>query len=102
MMRRLGRPLLVLLAIAFLIEAWLWSHCEPIVAWIVARIPFRTLKAKLAAAIMRLPPAVTLVVFLVPGALLFPFKLLALWFLAQKQWFAAGLVLVLAKLVSVA
>ena len=102
MMRRLTRPLLVLLAIAFLIEAWLWRHLEPIVAWIVARIPFRALKAKLAAAIEGLPPVATLGVFLVPMALLFPFKLLGLWLLAHKQWFAAGLVLLLAKLVSVA
>jgi hypothetical protein len=101
-MRRLTRPLLILLAIAFLIEAWLWRHCEPIVAWVVARIPFRKLKMALAGAIEGLPPWATLVVFLVPGTLLFPFKLLALWFLSQKQWFAAGLVLMLAKLVSVA
>ena len=46
-MRRLTRPLLILLAIVFLIEAWLWSHLEPIVAWIVARIPLRALKARL-------------------------------------------------------
>jgi len=101
-MRRLARPLLVLLAIVFLIEAWLWSHLEPIVAWIVARIPFRALKARLAAAIESLPPAATLVVFVVPVAALFPFKLLGLWLLAQKQWLAAGLIFVLAKLVSLA
>jgi hypothetical protein len=49
-----------------------------------------------------LPPAATLVVFLLPVALLFPFKLFGLWLLAQKQWFAAGVVLILAKLVGVA
>jgi hypothetical protein len=101
-MKRLLRPPLVLLAIVFLIEAWLWSHLEPIIAWIVARLPFKALKAWLAAAILRLPPAATLIVFIVPVALLFPFKLLGLWLLAQKQWFAAGLVLILAKLVGLA
>ena len=44
-MRRLTRPLLILLAIVFLIEAWLWRHLEPIVEWIVAQIPLRAVKA---------------------------------------------------------
>jgi hypothetical protein len=101
-MRRLTRPLLILLAVIFLIEAWLWRHLEPIVEWIVARIPFRAVKAWIAGGIRRLPPAATLIVFVVPVLLLFPFKLLGLWLLAQKQWLAAGLVLVLAKLVGLA
>ena len=101
-MRRLTRPLLILLAIVFLIEAWLWSHLQPVVAWVVARIPFRALKAWIAGTIRRLPPAATLVVFIVPLTMLFPFKLLGLWLLAQKQWIAASIVLVLAKLFGVA
>ena len=48
-MRWLTRPFLVLLAIIFLIEAWLWGHLEPIVEWVVARIPFKSLKLRLAA-----------------------------------------------------
>ena len=101
-MRRLTRPLLILLAIVFLIEAWLWRHLEPVVAWIVARIPLRAVKAWLAGGIRKLPPAATLVVFIVPVAVLFPFKLLGLWLLAHKHWIAASIVLVLAKLVGVA
>ena len=56
-MRRLTRPRLVLLAIIFLIEAWLWRHLEPIVAWVVARIPLKAHKARLAAWIETIPPA---------------------------------------------
>src|SRR5215470_18052814 len=41
MLRRLLQPIWVLLAIIFLVEAWLWDHLEPIVAWIVAAIPLR-------------------------------------------------------------
>ena len=41
MLRRLLQPFWVLLAIVFLIEAWLWDHLEPIVARIVAAIPLR-------------------------------------------------------------
>ena len=101
-MRRLTRPLLILLAIVFLIEAWLWRHLEPIVEWIVARIPLRAVKAWIAGAIRKLPPAATLVVFIVPVVALFPFKLLGLWLLANQQWIGATVVLVLAKLVGVA
>ena len=98
-MRRLTRPLLILLAIIFLIEAWLWSHLEPIVAWIVAKLPLRPLKDWLAVTIARLPPAATLIVFVVPVIILFPLKLVGLWLLARHQWLAAGLVLIFAKLV---
>ena len=98
-MRRLTRPLLVLLAIIFLIEAWLWSHLQPVVAWIVARVPLRALKARLAAWIETIPPPAALLVFVVPGILLFPLKLLTLWLLTQKYLLQAGLVFTFAKLV---
>jgi hypothetical protein len=55
------------------------SHLAPIVAWIVARIPLRVITAGLAALIDRLPPAATLVVFIVPVLLLLPLKFLGLW-----------------------
>ena len=100
-MRRLTHPLLILLAIIFLVEAWLWSHLQPIVAWVVARIPLRAVKAWIAGIIRKLPPAATLVVFIVPVATLFPFKLLGLWLLANQQWLGAVLVFVLAKLFGV-
>jgi hypothetical protein len=97
-MRRLMRPFLVLLAIIFLVEAWLWRHLEPIVAAIVARIPLRALKARIAAWIETIPPAAALAVFVVPAILLFPLKLLTLWLLAHKHLLAAGLVFTFAKL----
>jgi hypothetical protein len=99
-LRLLFRPLLVLLALLFLFEAWLWSHLAPIVAWVVARIPLRALKARLSAFIARLPPAATLIVFVVPLLLLPPLKFLGLWMLARGQWFGALAVLALAKVVS--
>ncbi|MGZ5843064.1 MAG: hypothetical protein ACXWJ8_14180 [Xanthobacteraceae bacterium] len=100
--RRITRPFLIVLAIAFLIEAWLWRHLEPIVEWIVAWLPLRAVKARLAGIIRKLPPAATLVVFVVPIAVLFPLKVLGLWLLAHKYWIAAGGVLVFAKLVGLA
>jgi hypothetical protein len=99
-MRRLLRPFLILIALLFLLEAWLWSHLAPVVAFVVARIPLYRLKARMAAAIERLPPTGTLVVFLVPVVLLFPMKLLGVWLLARGVWLGALLVLALAKTVS--
>ncbi len=99
-MRRLLRPFLVILALVFLFEAWLWSKLAPIVAFIVACIPLARLKARIAAAIERLPPAATRIVFIVPVLLLLPLKFLALWALAHGHWLGALAVLGLAKVVS--
>lgn len=99
-MRRVLKPLWILLALVFLFEAWLWSHLAPIVQWAVDRIPWRRLKERLAAEIGKLPPYATLLVFLVPVVLLFPLKLLGLWMLAHGSWLGAMAVLALAKVVS--
>ena len=96
--RRITHPLLILLAIVFLIEAWLWSHLEPIVAWIVGIIPLRRLKALLKRFLEWLPPAAALIAFVVPGLLLFPLKLAAVWLITQNHWFAASAVFLFAKL----
>jgi hypothetical protein len=99
-MRKLMRPVLILLAIIFLIEAWLWEKLEPIVERIVAFIPLERMKAAIARWISRLPPALTLLVFAVPMVLSVPFKLLGLWFLASGQFIAAASVIVAAKFVT--
>jgi hypothetical protein len=98
-MRRLLRPFLILLALIFLFEAWLWGHLAPVVAWLVARIPLREIKVRLAASIERLPPSGTLVVFVVPVVMLLPAKFLGLWMLARGYWLGALSVLALAKIV---
>ena len=93
-MRRWLKPVWIFLAVLFLIEAWLWDHLEPIVARIVAVIPWQRLKALLARLIARLSPTATLVVFLVPVAVIIPFKLLGLWLVAEGYWVhAAGMLL---------
>ena len=99
-MRRLLRPLWILLALVFLFEAWLWERLKPVVAWFVDWLPWDAFKAKLAAGIERLPPLATLLVFLVPVVLLFPIKLIGLWLLARGIWLGAMATLALAKVVS--
>jgi len=100
MMRRLLRPFLILLALVFLFEAWLWRHLAPIVGRVVALIPWAVFKANVAAAIERLPPYPTLLVFLIPVILLLPLKIVGFWMLAHGFWLGAMAVLSLAKVVS--
>jgi len=101
MMRRLLRPILVLLALLFLLEAWLWTHLEPIVARVVAWIPLRAFKAWLAERVDVLSPAMTLIVFIVPVIPLFPLKLVGLWLLANEYWVSAIVTIVFAKFLGV-
>ena len=96
-MRRLFKPLWVLLAVIFLIEAWLWDHLEPVVERVVARIPLRAFKHWLVEKIRKLSPATTLIVFVVPVILLFPLKLVGLWLLAHDYWAGAITTMVFAK-----
>ena len=97
MMRRLLQPFWVLLAVIFLIEAWLWDHLEPIVERVVAAIPLRAFKHWLSGRIEALSPAMTLIVFAVPVIVLFPLKLVGFWLLAHQYWVAATLVIVAGK-----
>jgi hypothetical protein len=101
MLRRLLQPIWVLLAVIFLIEAWLWDHLEPIVAWVVAKIPLRAFKHWLAERVDTLSPAMTLVVFIVPVLPLFPLKLVGLWLLTHEYWMSAIFTIMFAKLVGV-
>jgi hypothetical protein len=101
MLRRLLQPLWVLLAVIFLIEAWLWDHLEPIVAWFVAKIPLAPLKRWLADRVDTLSPAMTLIVFVAPLIPLFPIKLVGMWLLMHQYWMSAILTIIFAKLVGV-
>ena len=97
-MRRWLRPLWIVLLLVFLLEAWLWDHLEPIVARAVNLVPWGKLKARLAQAIESLPPWATLIVFVIPFIVLLPLKFLEFWLLAHRQWLAAIVVLLAAKL----
>jgi hypothetical protein len=98
-MRRWLRPLWIVLALVFLLEAWLWDHLEPIVARAVNLVPWGRIKARLVQLIERLPPWATLIVFVVPIVVLFPIKLAGLWLLARGHWLVALATFMLAKLI---
>src|SRR5262249_4543828 len=97
-MRRIFKPFLILLALFFLIEAWLWEHLRPLVAAVVNVIAWDRLKRRVAELIEWLPPWAGLIVFVVPFIILLPLKFLEVYFLVQHQWLGAIFVLVLAKL----
>ena len=101
MLRRLLQPVWVLLAIIFLIEAWLWDHLEPIVARIVAIIPLARFKQWLTERVDALPPAMTLIVFAVPIISLFPLKLVGLYLLTHEYWLTGMSTFLVAKMVGV-
>jgi hypothetical protein len=101
MLRRLLQPVWVLLAIIFLIEAWLWDHLEPIVARVVSAIPLNAFKQWLADRVDTLSPAMTLIVFAAPILPLFPLKLVGLWLLTHEYWMSAVFTILFAKLVGV-
>ncbi len=98
MRRWLLRPLWILLALLFLLEAWLWDHLEPLVARIVNLIAWGKLRERLVRLIEILPPWAVLIVFIVPVIVLLPLKFLEVYLLAKRQWLAAAAVLLLAKL----
>ena len=101
MMRRLLQPIWILLAVVFLIEAWLWDHLEPVVAWFVALVPLRSFKQWLAERVDTLSPAMTLIVFIVPVIPLFPLKMVGLWLLTHEYWISAILTIIFAKFLGV-
>jgi hypothetical protein len=101
MMRRLLQPVWILLAVIFLIEAWLWDHLEPIVARFVALIPLRAFKEWLAERVDTLSPAMTLIVFIVPVIPLFPLKLVGIWLLTHEYWTSAVFTILFAKFLGV-
>src|ERR1700739_2613059 len=101
MLRRLLQPLWVLLAIIFLIEAWLWDHLEPIVAGVVALIPLHKFKQWLADRVDTLSPAMTLIVFIVPVLPLFPLKMVGGWLVVHEHWMSALFTILFAKFLGV-
>lgn len=97
--RKLLSMLLVPLGVALmLLEEYLWQGLKAIMARL-GRLP---MVARVEARIIALPPRWAAAVFLIPGAVLFPFKLAALWAMASGHFFWGLLVLLAAKLTATA
>ncbi len=102
MRRKLLRLLSVILALLFLLEAWLWDHLEPVVARVVNFVPWGRVKVRLRLLIDNLPPYAALTIFIIPIiVVLLPLKFLEVYVIATQGWLGVILVLVFAKFLGV-
>jgi hypothetical protein len=91
-------PMVILAAMIMFFEEWIWNHVATFMAW-VARAPvFRWMEARLA----KLPPYGAMAVFLIPGTMLLPVKIAALWMIARGHPGTGLLIILAAKIVGTA
>lgn len=88
----------LVLALVILFEEWGWEPLQRVMA-AIGRLP---VLRQLEAVVRRLPPYLALVVFFLPGLLLLPIKLLALWLIGIGRPGLGLSVIVLAKVVGTA
>jgi hypothetical protein len=86
------------LAIWVFLEEWVWDAMLAATAWIGKLAAVRALERLIA----RLPPYWALVAFIIPGAILLPFKLAAFWLIAHGHGIFGLWVFVIAKIVGTA
>src|SRR5260370_26384616 len=88
----------LLAALWIFLEEWIWDAMQACMAWIGKLPGVRECEARIA----RLPPYAALVAFLIPGAILVPFKLLAFWLIPRGHGLLGLQVFVIAKIVGTA
>lgn len=98
-LKRLLSPPFILLA-AFLIWFWEWLW-EPL-EQLMARLGHLPILKTLEAWISRAPPYPALLCFLIPGAVLLPFKIAGLYFIAHGTPLAGFAIFIAAKIVGTA
>ena len=96
--RFLTPPLIILAALLTWCEEWLWERLK----WLTGILAQFPLIHWYESAILKLPPYPMMVVFLLPGTLLFPVKLLAVYWLAHGYWLASLSTIVGAKILGTA
>jgi len=90
--------LTLLAALWIFLEEWVWDAMQACMAWIGKLPGVRWCEARIAG----LPPYAAMVAFLIPGAILVPFKLLAFWLIARGHGLLGLQVFVIAKIVGTA
>ena len=91
-------PMVILAAAIMFLEEWLWDHLTTFMAWVARARVFRWLEARLGA----LPPYGAMAVFLIPGAMLLPVKLAALYLMTRGHPGGGLLIIIAAKVVGTA
>jgi hypothetical protein len=102
MARRALKSFWFLIALLFLIEAWIWDCVQPIIAALLRLVPYEALKAALARAIARLPAALVIFVFILPDALSYPVQFIGLWIAAKGAIVTGTVIFGVAKLLGLA
>lgn len=97
--KTLKRVFCFIVALIFLIEAWLWEHLYPVVARLVAWLPWDNVKAWVAKRIQHLPASICVFVFIIPVIAILPIKILGVWLMSEHHIFSGVLVFLTAKLV---
>lgn len=98
LLKRLLHPFLVLCALALIAEEWLWDKLKRILQTLVARLHLQRLEVRARA----LPPWASLATMALPAVVLLPFKMLALYALANGQPLLGALAFVGAKVAGTA
>lgn len=93
--QRLIRAMWMTLAVIFLIENWLWDHVRDGLRALARLIGLERFDPWLRGVVSKLSPPMTLVLFVIPGAMIFPFKLVALALLASG-YIISGIVAIFA------
>ena len=88
----------VIAALWLFLEEWLWDGMLAVMGWLAKLPPIRWLETQCA----MLSPYAALVAFLIPAAVLLPFKLFAFWLIANGHGLLSMQVFVIAKLVGTA
>lgn len=97
--RRIVRSLFTIpLALWVFLEEWVWDAMLAAMAWLGRLPPVRWTEAQIG----KLPPYAALIVFVVPGAILLPFKLAAFWLIAHGHAVYGMWVFVIAKIIGTA
>lgn len=81
----LRRSLLLILALLFLLEAWLWEFGGRWLGRAIAWLPLEQTKRRIQSFVEPLSPWATLPVFLVPLLLITPFNFVAGWLFVQGK-----------------
>ncbi len=98
-LRRLFRGLFSIpLAIWIFLEEWVWDEMLALMAWVGKLPPVHWVETQVA----KLPPYAALIAFIIPGAILLPFKLAAVWLIAHGHGVYGLWVFVIAKIVGTA
>jgi len=99
MRRFLKKFPLILLALLFMLEAWLWEVTGAAIRHALGWVPYHQFKAFVAKRVVHLSPWTTLGIFIIPALLLLPLKFATVWLLAHGSVVGGIGMALLAKLI---